>query len=129
MKLYDFNKEIIYIQKEFPNQPPEDDFGNKEYKWKLIPSYFKNVNEKLNKLASQMKYRLYEGNGRAIYLLGVTDTGVSLGLSEYDLYISINFIKNTAKIIKTKIDKIRLYNKGSNFIATIRLSNKDILNF
>ena len=120
-----FNK-IIYIEKEFPNQPPEDDYGNKEYKWKLIPDTYKNIKKKHNKIASQMKFRLYEGNGKAVYLLGVTDSGKSVGLPQNDLYSSIKFITNSAKIIETNIDKIRLYNKGSNFIATIRLSNKDL---
>ena len=120
-----FNK-IIYIEKEFPNQPPEDEAGNKEYKWKLIPESYINVKKKHNKIASQMKYRLYEGNGKAVYLIGVTDSGKSIGLSQNDIYSSIKFITTSAKIIETNIDKIRLYNKGPNFIATIRLSNNDL---
>ena len=74
-----------------------------------------------------MKYRLYEGNGKAVYLIGVTDSGKSIGLSENDIYSSIKFITISAKIIETNIDKIRLYNKGTNFIATIRLSNKELI--
>ncbi len=119
-------KKIIYIKKEFPNQPPEDDDGNKEYKWKLSPKNFKDVSMKKEKLASQMKYRLYEGNGKAIYLIGVTDSGISVGLSQNELYLSLEFLNSVANIINTNIDKIRLYKKGHNFIATLRLSNQEL---
>ena len=129
MKLNNIFNKIIHIQKDFPNQPPEKEVGNKEYKWKLIPDSYHNVFKKKNKIASQMKYRLYEGNGKAIYLIGVTDSGRSVGLCQNDIYKSIKFINDSAEIIKTNIDKIRLYKKGSNFIATIRLSNQEISDF
>jgi len=122
-----FNK-IFYMKKEFPNQQAENDEGNREYKWKLLPRFYSNINLKENKLASQMKYRLYEGNGKALYLIGVTDDGKSIGLPEDEIYSSLKFIRNVAKIIETNIDKIRLYNnKNSFYIATIRLSNENIL--
>ncbi len=117
---------IIYIEKEFPNQPPENEEGNKEYKWNLIPSYFTNINKKCNKLASQMKYRLWEGDGKAVYLLGVTDDGKSVGLTEIDLYKSLTVLINAANKIKTNVDAIRLYNRGNDYIATVRLSNTKI---
>ena len=117
---------ITYIKKEFPNQPPENDEGNKEYKWNLIPRFFDNIKKKCNKLASQMKYRLYEGDGKAVYLIGVTDDGKSIGLCEHDLYKSLYVISTAADIINTRIDKIRLYNKGNYYIATIRLSNTNL---
>lgn len=51
--------------------PPEPEFGNVEYKLKLIsPSKLR-----LNHLVTQLKWRLNEGNGEAIYEIGVTDSG------------------------------------------------------
>ena len=51
--------------------PPEPQFGNIEYKLKLIsPS-----KQRLEHLVTQLKWRLNEGNGEAIYEIGVTDSG------------------------------------------------------
>lgn len=51
--------------------PPEPQFGNIEYKLKLInPS-----KQRLDHLITQLKWRLNEGNGEAIYEIGVTDSG------------------------------------------------------
>lgn len=54
--------------------PPEPQFGNIEYKLKLLsPS-----KQRLDHLVTQLKWRLNEGNGEAIYEIGVTDSGMSL---------------------------------------------------
>lgn len=51
--------------------PPEPEFGNVEYKLKLItPSKLR-----FDHLVTQLKWRLNEGNGEAIYEIGVTDSG------------------------------------------------------
>jgi hypothetical protein len=51
--------------------PPEPEFGNIEYKLKLItPS-----KQRLDHLVTQLKWRLNEGSGEAIYEIGVTDSG------------------------------------------------------
>jgi GTPase len=55
---------------------PENPEGNKEYKLKLSD----NTIEKVEKLASQMRYRMQEGGGEAIYTIGVTDSGEMLGI-------------------------------------------------
>ena len=48
---------------------PEKDDGNIEYKLKLI-----NLSpERINTLITQMKYRLNEGSGEAIYEIGIKD--------------------------------------------------------
>lgn len=51
--------------------PPEPQFGNIEYKLKLIsPS-----KQRLDHLVTQLKWRLNEGSGEAVYEIGVTDSG------------------------------------------------------
>lgn len=51
--------------------PPEPQYGNIEYKLKLTnPS-----KQRLEHLITQLKWRLNEGNGEAIYEIGVTDSG------------------------------------------------------
>lgn len=53
------------------NFPPEPQFGNIEYKLKLInPS-----KQRLDHLVTQLNWRLKEGNGEALYEIGVADTG------------------------------------------------------
>ena len=59
---------------------PEKDDGNIEYKLKLIN---KNT-DKIEHLESQMRYRLNEGNGEAIYIIGVTDNGIIVGVTDDD---------------------------------------------
>lgn len=53
--------------------PPEPQYGNIEYKLKLTnPS-----KQRLDHLITQLKWRLNEGNGEAIYEIGVTDSGMT----------------------------------------------------
>ena len=63
----------------------ELDNGNIEYKVTL-----ENIsNKKIIKYTTQLKYRVLEGYGRAIYLIGVSDKGTIIGLNE-PFYIVIN---------------------------------------
>lgn len=57
---------------------PENDEGNNEYKLKLFNSSIDNINH----IVSQMRYRVDEGLGEAIYTIGVTDSGGIIGLTE-----------------------------------------------
>lgn len=112
---------ILYINKEFPKQPQEQEYGNKEYKWKILPDDKSKMKYKCNKLASQMMYRIYEGNGKAIYLIGVLDNGTPIGLSEIEIYDTIQMFNNITDIINCNINKIRLYKIKNKYIATIRI--------
>lgn len=68
-----FSSDSESVDKMLDNRlPPEPQFGNIEYKLKLIsPS-----KQRLDHLVTQLKWRLNEGNGEAIYEIGVTDSGV-----------------------------------------------------
>lgn len=113
---------IEYINKVFPNQPPEVEIGNKEYKRNLLNDKLKK--DFLNRRATQMKYRLLEGNGKAIYILGIEDCGLANGISENDLKNTLSNIKKIAHIINAKISKIRVYQsfKQLKMIATVRIT-------
>ena len=56
----------------------EKDNGNVEYKLTL----FERDKKRIEHLATQMNYRLYEGKGQAIYRVGVEDNGNPAGLTE-----------------------------------------------
>ena len=67
--------------------------GNIEYKLKLVnPS-----ESRFEHLVTQMKWRLQEGEGEAIYEIGVSDNGVLTGLKEEDLRSSLDTLEKMAK--------------------------------
>ncbi len=104
--------------------PPENNKGCCEYKLKLV--FGSNIPEeviekKRIKIASQMKYRLFQGNGKAIYILGVSDKGDVEGIEEYELNESIKFIENACISINASIYKKRIYQGNNGFIATLRI--------
>ena len=72
---------------------PENDEGNIEYKQHLIEP----TPERLERLISQMKYRLAEGGGEALYELGVSDRGVPYGLTDKELEKSMETMKILAE--------------------------------
>ena len=110
--------------KQIPNQPPEIYYGNKEYKIKLNYSN-KNI---LQRKASQMLFRLIEGDGKAIYLIGVNDNGEAPGIKFNELLISLFYICKIVKLIDANIKIIRIYNGSDGYIATIRITKNIILN-
>merc|ERR1711871_215729 len=65
--------------------PAEVEEGPTEYKRKMVQP----TPERFTKLVSQLKWRLGEGQGEAIYEIGVDDDGTVRGLSETDLAESI----------------------------------------
>ena len=69
--------------------PPENHNGNIEYKRHLCSNEI-DINDENNlrfqQLVTQLKYRLNEGDGIAIYYLGVNDNGTIYNLSTGNLY-------------------------------------------
>lgn len=50
-----------------------------------------------------MKFRLVEGHGQAIYLIGVEDHGYSQGLSKEDMYESLSNLCEMARANKADV--------------------------
>ncbi len=105
--------------------PPENSKGCCEYKLKLIFESGEIREKKLIKIASQMKYRLFQGNGKAIYILGVSDKGDVEGIDEDDLNQSILFIEEACESIKAQIYKKRIYKGNNGYICTLRIEILD----
>jgi GTPase len=83
--------------------PPEPQQGNIEYKLKLVnPS-----NHRLEHLVTQMKWRLREGQGEAIYEIGVEDNGLMTGLSEEDMISSLDTLREMARRLGATIEVLR----------------------
>ena len=97
--------------------PPEPQMGNIEYKLKLVnPSA-----SRLEHLVTQMKvengmeeilelnlqWRLREGNGEAIYEMGVEDNGIMTGLSEEDMDSSLDTLQEMARRLGATVQVLR----------------------
>ncbi|KAF7268512.1 GTP-binding protein 2 isoform X2 [Rhynchophorus ferrugineus] len=72
--------------------PPEPQLGNVEYKLKIVNP----TKQRFEHLVTQLKWRLREGNGEAIYEIGVEDSGVLTGLSKADMKASLQTLKQMA---------------------------------
>ena len=83
----------------------EADDGNVEYKLTLKEK--SEDQKRLEELASQMRFRLYEGTGEALYYLGVTDDGNPKGISEKELNESIASLQQIAEIAGAKLKILR----------------------
>uniref|UniRef100_A0A8C5BK92 Tr-type G domain-containing protein n=1 Tax=Gadus morhua TaxID=8049 RepID=A0A8C5BK92_GADMO len=77
--------------------------GNIEYKLKLInPTQYR-----FEHLATQMKWRLQEGRGEAVYQIGVEDNGMLVGLSEEDMRTSLETLHRMAEKVGADITVLR----------------------
>lgn len=106
-----------------PHLDPESDDGNIEYKIHIIDL----DNKRFNKLATQMKWRVSEGNGHCYYYIGVTDNGVARGISHTCMKKSLenltnisNYLGYTHEIVYFKkgtsggfCTKVAIYNNNS----------------
>ncbi len=78
-----------------PAREPERDEGCVEYKLRLDPS----TPERVQKLATQLNYRLNEGGGEAFYELGVTDDGEPVGLTDEEAERSLQVMEQVCEIV------------------------------
>jgi GTPase len=85
---------------------PENDEGNIEYKRYLV-----NLDElRIEQLSTQMKWRIAEGEGQAIYYIGINDDGTPYNMTACEKKESLNNFttllnKNNAEIINFDIIK------------------------
>lgn len=85
------------------NLPPEVEEGNIEYKLKLVdPSP-----HRIEHLVTQMKWRLEEGQGEAIYEIGVEDNGLLVGLSPLELRASVHTLEHMAERLGATLTILR----------------------
>jgi GTPase len=72
---------------------PEDDDGHIEYKLKMLHSNA----HRIEQLTTQMRYRVNEGNGECIYVMGVTDSGGLIGITEDEYTQSRELLDHVAE--------------------------------
>lgn len=101
--------------------PPEVEKGNIEYKRELVNL----ETDRINHLATQMKWRLNEGNGQAIYYIGIEDNGSFYGLTKYEIKKNINSFKKICKIINANIENVQKNKINNKFYLKINISDKN----
>ncbi|XP_023227812.1 GTP-binding protein 2-like [Centruroides sculpturatus] len=83
--------------------PPEAAEGNIEYKLKLVnPS-----KSRFEHLVTQMKWRLREGQGEAIYEIGVEDGGMLVGLTSKEMAASLHTLYLMAEKLGATLTVLR----------------------
>merc|ERR1719495_1262307 len=91
------------VDDDYTYLPPEPQMGNIEYKLKLVNP----TQQRLQHRVTQMKWRLREGNGEAIYEMGVEDNGIMTGLSEEDMDSSLDTLQEMARRLTATVQVLR----------------------
>ncbi|KAN0062978.1 hypothetical protein ACQY0O_004801 [Thecaphora frezii] len=76
-----------------PIAPEIDRRGNLEYKLKILPP----SKERFDRLVTQLKWRLLEGSGLAVYEVGVLDDGTLIGLDAASMKDSLKLLSAMAR--------------------------------
>jgi len=76
--------------------------GNIEYK-RNLENFTRN---KFEKYSTQLKYRIIEGRGKAIYIIGINDNGNVYGISNNTIYKTINLVNHISVNINSYIQYI-----------------------
>ncbi|KAL9937370.1 hypothetical protein V8E36_003779 [Tilletia maclaganii] len=87
-----------------PLQPEHDTVGNIEYKLKLLPP----TRDRFNRLVTQLKWRLLQGGGMAIYEIGVLDDGALVGLSRREMRASLDTLEAMAVHLGARVEVRRV---------------------
>jgi len=92
-----------FASKDCQNLPPEPQSGNIEYKLKLVNP----TKQRFEHLVTQMKWRLREGQGEAIYEIGVGDDGFCHGLTCEEMDASLETLSAMAKRLGASASVLR----------------------
>ena len=92
--------------------------GNLEYKLNLN----KMNHHKFQKYSSQLKYRILEGNGVAIYIIGIHDNGKIIGLNQADIPKTKQLFSDMCENVQCKIDIILNCKCKSKLFLIIKIS-------
>eukprot|EP01138_Halocafeteria_seosinensis_P010388 gb/GECG01010606.1/.p1 GENE.gb/GECG01010606.1/~~gb/GECG01010606.1/.p1 ORF type:complete len:710 (+),score=75.77 gb/GECG01010606.1/:1-2130(+) len=96
-----------------PALEAEVEEGNTEYKLQLTDVDAARITH----LTTQMKWRLYEGGNEAYYWVGVEDDGTIKGITEDQMQMSMNVIRQIASSLDAEITELRHINVGASLQA------------
>lgn len=96
---------------------------NKFIEFKEILSPETHLSEdKKQHLATQMKYKLDIGKGKAVYIVGVADNGQSKGLSDFELEQTMNVLRVIASENSAEIAKFEKFVENGKSIAKVLIT-------
>jgi elongation factor 1-alpha len=75
--------------------------------------------DRIQRLASQMKYRMEKGDGEAVYFLGVDDDGNLVGLRDDKMEESLYVLEKVAHSIGAKINHVQKQDAGKGTVAKV----------
>ncbi|EDP42578.1 hypothetical protein MGL_2778 [Malassezia globosa CBS 7966] len=84
--------------------PEEDDTGNVEYKFQILPT----SKDRFDRLVTQLNWRLTEGGGTCVYELGVLDNGTLAGIPLEDMRKSLSNLCAMAQLLGAEAEIRRL---------------------
>jgi GTPase len=102
----------------------ESEDGSVEYKWWLAaPS----DRSRLERLATQMNFRVNEGDGRCTYVLGVRDDGTLAGIDKHRLSLSCETLMLLAATIgcRAYLRSLRQLDGGAKWCAQWSIARGD----
>lgn len=82
---------------------PENEYGNVEYKLRLTNP----TSERIERLVTQLKWRIREGQGEAILFLGVKDDGCFVGLTPEEVKLSLQTLERMSAKIGANMTIVR----------------------
>ncbi len=92
-----------------------------EFKEMLSPEIHLREDKKQH-LATQMKYRLELGKGKAVYIVGVDDKGQTKGLTDFELEQTMNVLRAIAIENAAKITKFEKFVENGRSIAKVLIT-------
>ena len=116
------SKNSYYYNKTDPNdlKTPSEEIHEYRIK-KCLKS-----NLRFNQLATQMKFRISEGEGIAIYYLGINNDGSIYNLSKKEKSLSLRILKEIVKFIDCKIEKLLFIDS---YIKVVIKDDRKFLNY
>jgi hypothetical protein len=81
-----------------------------------------NLNKKLQKRVTQLMFRLNEGKGKALYIIGIGDDGDTSGIKMEQIFDSIYYLEKMINIIKANVQFYRIYLGKNGFVLTTRIT-------
>lgn len=111
---------VVYESIIMPDQPEEREDDNREYKLFLE---FDGCKRKFEQRSTQLLNRLIVGDGKALYLLGLSDDGQTKGIKLDRLSISINNVCQIANNVGGAVRRVAIYNTRipNQYVASVRL--------
>jgi GTPase len=120
-----FEQYLNSTNKKFNNPPKarqikeENDEGNIEYKYRLCEF---STPFRISKLVTQLNYRLFEGNGKAIYNIGFMDDGTPKGLPMDQILASLGNLYKMCAEVKANLESFRAFQGESGYCANVYIT-------